>query len=421
MPDETSISYLSEKESISTHDDVCMTHTNKPDHCHNAKKSYFDPNATFPILLSNTTYWWNEYMHVGHFHYELVLFQLLANMKIDRVVIQRAACYGTSCVGIGSIESYYKGFFGIAFEAFGQPDIPVYLRYTWNQREVSPIYFSVYSPSFYNENNASVSSQHYPNIPLQPSHCFRRFIRRAQKKTDFGRTVTVSKRTIEQFRKTAYRVINEHVERHGLPTAFTYFTASIPLDPPLPALNYTRLVYRYGSKGAEVSSSKNKAAPGHNDVLGPLRILIAYRGATSTRHITNLNVLVNHLRANFSPPQFEIALLDTSNPQLGFMEQAHAVASSTVVICNHGAFEGNMIYMQRGSLLLELFGMYGNNEVHTFHRLAMNLGLFYARLNPVNMTEHHQKTYILTPVDLQQIQHVIDDYSQRKAYLHPIV
>lgn len=60
--------------------------------------------------LSGTTYWLNEYMHVGHVHYDIGLLQVLATTKLDRIVIQRAVCHEKLCHGIGPIESFYKGF-----------------------------------------------------------------------------------------------------------------------------------------------------------------------------------------------------------------------------------------------------------------------------------------------------------------------
>eukprot|EP01033_Poteriospumella_lacustris_P004717 gene4717-3381_t len=410
MPDNSSTTYLQSVDSIGHGGRVCLTNTNIPAHSVNRPKD-FDPEATFPRYLSNNTYWWNEYLHVGHFHYELVLFQLLATQTIDRVVIQRAACSGSCCAGIGSIESYYKGFFAIAFEAFGQPDVPVYLRYTWQKREASPIFFSVHTRDFYNENNATVSSRHFGEIPLQPQHCFDNVLRRSHKAT-YGRTLTVSRATIDRFRRTAYRVVNEHVRRFGLAEPFSYFAPSVALTPPLPPLRFTPLAVREFSATNALLSPLNASTP--------QRILVAYRGPSGTRFVVNLPTLLERLRATFPPPRYELAVLDTSQPKLTFLEQLHAVASSDVVISNHGAFEANMIYMQRGALLVELFGVYGNNEVHTFHRLAMSLGLFYARWNCERNSDHQLKSFNLTDHDVARIEGVLVDYFRRRAFRHPI-
>lgn len=84
-----------------------------------------------------------------------------------------------------------------------------------------------------------------------------------------------------------------------------------------------------------------------------------------------MEYFISHLRQEFPEPDYRLRLMNNSDPQLDFQTQLQAVAESHVVITNHGAFEGNMIYMKNSSLLIEIFGHYGNNEIHTFHRLAV--------------------------------------------------
>lgn len=456
IPERASLDWLLAHEAVAYSYNACLSNTNRPAHSVNKARD-MEPNSVFPEMLDNSTYWWNEYLHVGHFHYELVLLQVLATRRIDRVVAQRAACYGTACTGIGSIESYYKGFFGIAFAAFGQPDIPFYLRYTWKQREVSPLYFDVDSSTLYREDIRNVSQHQYGPIPLQMVHCFDHVYRRTPI-VSYGAIAVVSRDVIEQFRRTACRVVNAHVTRRfGLPSSMKTGTTAAGIEltyvlqpelevhPPLPALHVTLLSPYFlpddemtgsyttpspptpttATVGAGIDTSRPARATtstGETNrtqvlpVVRSKRILIAYRGSSSTRHVTNWPELVRHLQTQFPAPTYEFAVLDTSRPTLSALEQIHAVMSAYVVICNHGAFEGNMIYMRRGSLLLELFGQYGNNEVHTFHRVAMSLGLFYARLHPREMTQHQQRSFHLTREDVADTTTVLRDYFQRRAY-----
>ena len=97
---------------------------------------------------------------------------------------------------------------------------------------------------------------------------------------------------------------------------------------------------------------------------------------------------------------------------MGWREQMISVAEAHVVITNHGAFEGNMIYMRNSSLLLELFGHYGNNEIHTFHRLALLFGVFYSRLHPRNLSDHQAPSYVLSDGDMDNIFRVVREYFQ---------
>lgn len=80
----------------------------------------------------------------------------------------------------------------------------------------------------------------------------------------------------------------------------------------------------------------------------------------------------------------------------------HAVASSHAVLTNHGAFEGNMIFMNNSSLLIEIFGDYGNNEIHTFHRLALIFGFFYARVQPRGNTHHLAPSFVMFDDEMQE-------------------
>jgi hypothetical protein len=97
--------------------------------------------------------------------------------------------------------------------------------------------------------------------------------------------------------------------------------------------------------------------------------------------------------------------------------QMRAVAEANVVITNHGAFEGNMIYMKNSSLLLEIFGHYGNNEIHTFHRLALNLGVYYARIQPMNLNDHQMRSFVMAPEDMAGVVNITQSYFDNKAYM----
>ena len=122
----------------------------------------------------------------------------------------------------------------------------------------------------------------------------------------------------------------------------------------------------------------------------PYRILVAYRDGQASRQIQNMKEYEEMLRLSFPSPDYIIRMFDTSDPMLTFAIQLQAVGESHIVISNHGAFEGNMIYMKNSSLLIELFGNYGNNEIHTFQRLAIMFGIYYARLHSLLLVDHQE-------------------------------
>lgn len=375
VPDHATVPIMSQRKALEARDDICLNHADRPGDVINSWRGIpIDedvPGVVVPILR-NTTYWFNEFLHVGHVHYDIVLMQVLQTEKVDRIVMQRAACNARQCIGIGSIDSFYKGYFAALFKAFNQPNIPVYLRWTWKEKSVSPIYFSADTPDYYNTTAGSSS------IELKNLMCFDRVIRRAR--ADYGQTPLVSSSAVQAFKQAAYAMVNDHRSvnstSHNLTTYFT--------DKP------------------------------------PYRILFAYRSTSATRYINNMQAVVEKLKIAFPSPHYHLRLLDTSDINLDFTTQLQAVAESNVVICNHGAFEANMIYMRNASLLIEIFGHYGNNEIHTFHRLALVFGLYYARVHPRDMIDHLQPNFTMAAEDIEEIVGMTTDYFGHKRYLRNV-
>ena len=356
-------------------EDVCLSHADSATDIVNQNFNYgsriempfnWDPQGCG--YLWNTTYWLNEYMHIGHVWYDIVLMQLLATTKIDRVIVQRIVCHSNICAGLGSIDSFYKGYFAAIFAAFDQPNVPVYLRFAAQHGVVEPLYFSVHSPNYYNETaKEQLKSIHAPQIQLKKLMCFQKVFRRSGLR-NYGATPTVSAWAVQRFKKTVYNMLR--------PPLLEHFTATRE---------------------------------------GPFRILLGYRGPQATRSIANIDEFIGTLSAAFPPPMYSFSALNTSRV-LTFAEQARAVGEAHVVIANHGAFEGNMIYMKNSSMLVEIFGHYGNNEVHSFHRLALMFGIYYARVHPYSLHDHQLKQYVINATETRQVVDVVHSYFLEEAY-----
>jgi hypothetical protein len=203
VPDYASIEELESRKAIYLHRKKCLNNAAQAVPRVNHERPFIE-NATFPLYLENTTYWFNENLHVGHVHYDIVLMQILQSTKVDRIIMQRSACSYNLCAGIGTIDSFYKGYFAALFSAFNQPNIPVYIRYTHTQKEVKPLYFSNKTKDFYKLE--LIEQEKYKEIPLQHIMCFETAIRRS--KADFGSTATVSTSAVQQFKTSAYRMWN---------------------------------------------------------------------------------------------------------------------------------------------------------------------------------------------------------------------
>ena len=357
---------------IETAEYVCYTQAAHHAHSKNSVLQYHinDVNLTEwesdKSYLPGTTFWINEYLHVGHVHYEIALVAVAQAIKLDRIVIQRAACHGTLCVGIGSFDSFYKGFFAALLLAGGQIDVPIYIRFE-AKKGVIPMHLTTTpSTDYYNETMMKTTWSR--SIELFNRMHFQHVIRRTN--NQYGAVGTVSSTAVYNFKKAAYSLI--------------------PCNPPLTT---------YFENGP------------------PYRILVAYRGGQASRQIQNMKEYEEMLRLSFPSPDYIIRMFDTSDPMLTFAIQLQAVSESHIVISNHGAFEGNMIYMKNSSLLIELFGNYGNNEIHTFQRLAIMFGIYYARLHSLLLVDHQEKYYNLSSIDLHNIKTTIQDYFDRKPYL----
>lgn len=101
-----SIEELIQRKALHVHDNACLINAKQP--THSVNKAIENMNITElradPTYLENTTYWVNDYLHVGHVHYDIVQIEVLKLLKVDRIVMQRPACHGTLCVGVGSVD-----------------------------------------------------------------------------------------------------------------------------------------------------------------------------------------------------------------------------------------------------------------------------------------------------------------------------
>jgi len=105
-----SVQELLQREAVQIHDNACLINAKQPTHSTNKAIEYSNLTElrSDPTYMSKTTYWVNDYLHVGHVHYDIVQIQILKLLKVDRIIMQRPACHGTLCVGIGSVDRLYN-------------------------------------------------------------------------------------------------------------------------------------------------------------------------------------------------------------------------------------------------------------------------------------------------------------------------
>ena len=80
--------------------------------------------------LPGTTFWINEFMHVGHVFYDIALMEVVHIKKIDRIILQRSACHDRLFQGV------------LWYKAADQLHVPVYLQHDRNGGFVNLMYYS---------------------------------------------------------------------------------------------------------------------------------------------------------------------------------------------------------------------------------------------------------------------------------------
>lgn len=94
------------------------------------------------------------------------------------------------------------------------------------------------------------------------------------------------------------------------------------------------------------------------------------------------------------------------------------MATTNVLITNHGAFEGNLIYLRNGSLLIELSGNYHNTEFRMFQQLSQQFGVFYSRIQTNMLYDHQMKNFSMLPNEMNEVVDTVKQYFDMKPFLY---
>lgn len=246
-----------------------------------------------------------------------------------------------------------------------QPRIPIYVRWTWQERTMKPLYLNSTAHEYYAD---PPDAEKHPHISLTPTKCFERVIR---KNTGCHSCFypSLSASAVNKFKETAYKLVKR-------PT------------PP----------------------------PHHFDMSAPIVILHAYRGPMASRHIENIVPTQRWLEAQFPAPKYILKSVNTSDNTRWFYDQIEMVATAHVVITEHGAFQSNLIYMRNGSLLVDLQGNYGNREFNNFKNLARMFGVFYTKVKTPGLASHAHDAFNMTEAGVATIGEVVHEYLRQEPF-----
>lgn len=84
MPDNATLEYLEQHDALSYGHQVCLTHTDNPGGNGRPILDNQIVHAGNQHSLPGVTYWYKEWMNVGHTYNEHALLQLLHTRKVDR-------------------------------------------------------------------------------------------------------------------------------------------------------------------------------------------------------------------------------------------------------------------------------------------------------------------------------------------------
>jgi len=369
--DVSSFKELLETKSILEHNNTCLTNVFRPGDSDNKALS----NIEKLPAINGTTYWLNDWLHIGHVHYDIVLLQALQTVKIDRIVLQRPNCHKANavslCQGKGSFSGWYAGYFTAILEAANATHVPIYMR-KWKGEDWKPVYFSSRAaPNFVMPNSSYPTSFPTSSLDVRELTCFERVLRRnvyLPGKIKFGAVPSVGAQAVKRFKMAAFRPFSI---KHYFP-----------------------------------------------DTEGPLTILFSYRTSPALRVIENQHEIIAALKLNFPPPIHRVITLNNSNPDLGYEAQLRAVSSAHVVITTHGAFEANMIFMLNRALLVELFGNIIHPPTHIFHRLALSFQLFYGRVHAASFKSMYQPSFNMSASEIRSVVTMVKQYFDGGHWRH---
>jgi hypothetical protein len=348
---------------IEIYDHVCV---NRATESNGAQNTLNNNNRGEPEV-PGTTYWINEWMAPGHMSYDLQFLQVLHVASIDRIVLQRAPCFRKDfCEGVTYWNSFFKGIYSAAVLSTNR-DVPVYLRMYPSE--------SAWKPHMLTREDILGDPSKYPDIAAKPTVCFERLIRKSYNTgcaakcngmmaTCFSAAVT--KEVASKFKQSAYKLVSPEI------------------IVPISMKDYPKF----------------------------LRIItIAHRSGIA-RGMANPEGLYNAVKNHFAGrSDVLVRLFNTRNSSVTYQEQIKLMATSDVVICSHGAFVGNVIYMRDDSLLVELSGNYDNIfNALPFEKLASLFSVKRVTATISGLVNQDTVNYAITEEETNTILRLVAEY-----------
>lgn len=393
-------------------------------------ENWVEPMTDKDEVLSGTTYWINEWIQLGHFMYDTVLFQAVATGEIDRVVVQRPICGRNEkgvhlyvlrhynerpCTGERIWAPFLKVMLALisdAFPAVKQRKNPLAIYMRWDVFTDHSIWEPSYLHVNFSTGSIDVINPHLDNIftysqlkrhGYQGRLCFDRVVRRYQ----WGQTGkfilnAVSPAQAQQIKDIAYRFTQSVYQLH--PKSFTFLNKFVnaPID--------------------QTSILANRSLPmvHHFIASSPMIISYVYR-VYVTRAPTNPEAITRGLMTAFPYPKYLVRAIEAREVELE--KHIALAADSHVLICDHGAFQTNIMFLRNQSLFIDLRGVYFATDKYYEHGhaavvedFAPLFGVFMMHVLLMGLQKHEQETFQINDEEVQQVVHVIREYIRAEPF-----
>jgi hypothetical protein len=417
VPDKGSVDLLVERKIVEKLDWGCLFGTEKHGHSKN-KWHEIDYNKSEalkdPDFFRGTTFWINEYMAVGHMMYDVALLQVLQTTKIDRIIIQRAACTGTQCAGVGTFDGFFKGLYISMIDSY-HSEVPIFVRWTWKSKDMKPMYIGSLNPK--GELDIPIERRHL-SFSLKSITCMERVIRNPMRCLHCFRN-SISPTAAARFKEVAYSMIVSSDISSTTKELWRRNGVHIDMKATADIVDETAFNASYAHGRDSTDPLPPKVVPKLPSFFprgGPIVVTLAHRGVSASRHLDNIPLLVKVLQQHLTEPMFEFRVVDTTDSNRGFQEQIRFVAESQVIIAEHGAFQSHVVYLRNGSLLVDLVGDYKNGEIPNFQNLAQMFGVFYASVVTLNLTDHKSAMFNISESECQEVVRVVQQYASEKPF-----
>ena len=344
-------------------------------------------------LLSDSTYWVDDYMAVGHAMYDISLLQLLrisrSNMNFKRIVLQIAPCATNDlCLGIGTWESFFRQLYSIMLlSAYRKSEqvVPIYIRFNKVDKDFHP-HVVDRNISLLTRTNSIVG------LEVKESYCFERFITRKCKDCFWN---SLSKEAVVDFKLTAYSSlfspnVSIQVLRQFFQMKCIHKKDIIHIPNILKLFRDTPRIVTVVLRAQNI----RRYIKNSNLLLQSLNDAILLRSVSSPTTDPSANVTTSSTR--LSRPHVVIKTVELNQSVLTAADQMRVVVESDVVIAGHGAFLSNLVYMRPGTLLIEIIGDVDPCETVNFMKLSEMFLVKHVTVMAQDLRDSDQMSYSLS-------------------------